>query len=493
MRKKIPSGLTIGLAALGLALLGAAVMKARRAGGLRRLFAAPDGQLPRAGLIDSLKVLLGVVTPTVAMGPIIRRPKVMRPAERLDFAGNAVKAMQKLRDDCGNGPLMIAVPFRHQAVLLDPAHVRRVLDETPEPFATASTEKQAALRHFEPKGALISHGHERTVRRRINEETLQHSDPIHSMSDRFLSIVDEEIHELLDRANPAGELRWSDFYAAWFRIVRRVAFGSEARDDEQITILMEKLRAAGNWAFFRPVRSDLRAELHGRIRHYLDKSEPGSLAALMSSRVKTSLSEPENQIPQWLFAFDPAGMATFRGLALLTSHSTYLERAHEEAESVQSHRPLLRATILESLRLWPTTPMILRQTTRETKWEHGIMPARTGILIYAPFFHRDETRIPFAHAFNPDLWIQDDPEVKGDAPRAWPFVPFSSGTGVCPGRNLVLLLTSNTLARILARREIQLQQPWRMQPGKLPGTLDHFTLRFLIGPEAQAVSAMATG
>jgi hypothetical protein len=34
-------------------------------------------------------------------------------------------------------------------VLLEPVHVRRVLDQSPEPFSTASDEKEAALSHFQ--------------------------------------------------------------------------------------------------------------------------------------------------------------------------------------------------------------------------------------------------------------------------------------------------------------------------------------------------------
>jgi hypothetical protein len=41
--------------------------------------------------------------------------------------------------------------------------------------------------------------------------------------------------------------------------------------------------------------------------------------------------EPSSQIAQWLFAFDPAGMTTFRTLALLACHRQFADRAREEA------------------------------------------------------------------------------------------------------------------------------------------------------------------
>jgi cytochrome P450 len=106
------------------------------------------------------------------------------------------------------------------------------------------------------------------------------------------------------------------------------------------------------------------------------------------------------------------------------------------------------------------------------------MPAHTSVLIYAPFFHRDETRLPYAHTFFPDVWLDDDPEVQGRPPREWPFVPFSGGSGVCPGRNVVLLLTSGVLAVLIDDHRIRMKDPHRLPPGHLPGTLDNYTLQF---------------
>lgn len=449
------------------------------------LGAPTEKTLPKAGILDSLKIGLGVVGPTLAMGPIIRRKTIMPFAEALDFSTAAVKTLRALRDKYGSGPLMLKMSFRYQAVVLDAADLRRVLDESPEPFATASSEKRAALAHFEPKMALVSHGPEREVRRRLNEDVLIPSSAVHPLAPRLLGIVDDEAQALLRTADAAGGLRWGEFLDAWFCIVRRVIFGDAARNDRRITDLMAKLRADANWAFMKPVRTDLRDELHRRIHQYLERAESGSLAALMAARSPSALSAPENQIPQWLFAFEAAAMATFRALALLATHPEELRRARAECAggraAAKPQRPFLRATMMESLRLWPTTPLILRQTTRATKWENGIMPAHAGILIYAPYFHRDETRLPFANAFSPDVWLEDDPEVKGTPPRAWPLVPFSAGPAVCPGRNLVLLLTSGLLAALLGGRDFRLQNSQRLTSGMLPGMLNPFTLRFEVG------------
>ncbi|KAK0340185.1 hypothetical protein LTR94_031558, partial [Friedmanniomyces endolithicus] len=140
----------------------------------RRTGATRHGGLATAGAIDTAALAVEVLAPTFAKGVIVRRPKMVALAERLGLDARAVRRMQKLRDKYGDGPLMLPLPIRKQAVLLAPEHVRRVLDESPEPFSAASSEKRAALSHFEPEGALISCGRERAERRRFNEEVLEH-------------------------------------------------------------------------------------------------------------------------------------------------------------------------------------------------------------------------------------------------------------------------------------------------------------------------------
>jgi cytochrome P450 len=437
-----------------------------------------ESTLPKASVRDTAGVTADVVVPTVSKGVIIRRPRVTRMADRMELDRRAVRRMQRLRDRYGDGPVMLRIPGQHRAVILTPDHVHRVLEQTPEPYATASTEKKAALSHFEPKMALISHGQERAVRRRYNEQVLGHDTPVHSLVESFLGIVDEEAERILALAEQSGTLTWEDFDAGWARLVRRVVFGEGAAEDEKLAGMMAELRRAANWAFLRPKRKGLRQAFFRRLNRHLERAEPASLAGVMARIPATPEAAPDHQVPQWLFAFDPAGMTTFRSLALISTHPDHAEAVREEiqlgAEPESHPLPRLRATLLESLRLWPTTPMVLRETTRETEWENGMMPKGTGVLIFAPFFHRDDTRLDFADRLAPELWLGEE-RTSSD----WPLIPFSGGPGICPGRHLVLLLTSAMLAALLRRRDVRLERPERMDDdGRLPATLDHFSLRF---------------
>src|SRR5699024_3018475 len=117
-------------------------------------------------------------------------------------------------------------------------------------------------------------------------------------------------------------------------------------------------------------------------------------------------TKPHHQIPQWMFAFDAGGWATFRALALIAAHPGAAQTAREEFGRAPD-LPHLRACVLESLRLWPTTPAILRDSTEATTWAGGTLPAGASVMIFAPFFHRDETRLRDAHRFAPQIWLRE--------------------------------------------------------------------------------------
>jgi cytochrome P450 len=250
--------------------------------------------------------------------------------------------------------------------------------------------------------------------------------------------------------------------------------------------MLARLRGDANWGFLRPRRRRLRDRFLTRLSKYVASAEPDSLASIVARIPAGSGADPIGQMPQWLFAFDAAGIATFRALALLSAYPQEAARAQDEIQfangAASSTLPFLRACVLESVRLWPTTPMILRQTTRSTSWEAGEIPENTGVLIFVPFFHRDETRLPFAHRFAPDQWLADD------AHNAWPLIPFSAGPAVCPGQQIVLLLTSLMLATILRDRELRLVPIGKLDARQpLPGTLNNFSLRFTVHDRAAAV------
>jgi hypothetical protein len=431
-----------------------------------------------ASAVDTLAVLADVAAPTLAKGIIIRRPKIVSIAERLNLTGRAVARLQVLRRKYGTGPIVLGIPAVHQAIILDPEDVARVLEGAPEPFSPASKLKKTALAHFEPNVSLISNSPERGQRRRFNEAVLEHECRVHSLSGSFMRIIDEEVADLLGTIS--NELTWDAFFRSWYRIVRRVVLGDTARNDDELTDMLGKLRTAANWAFLRPRYRKLNRQFHRRVDRYLARAEESSLAGTVGPQHLRPGTDASSQFAHYLFAFDPGGMATYRTLALLCAHPEQERRVREEITTgtIVGRKDLAftRSCFLECLRLYPTTPAILRETTEDVEWKGGgTLPKGTQLVIFTPFFHRDDENDPDAHRFTPERWLNKAPTSR------LPLVPFSAGPGVCPAGHLVPMVGSATIAAILANRKLVLRQGGRVSPETpLPTTLDHYSMAFAV-------------
>jgi cytochrome P450 len=422
---------------------------------------------------------LRVVLPVWLQGVLLRRARALALAARFDLDRKAVRFLQWLRRRHGDGPLAMRKPGRPQLVLLSGADVQTVLQRAPEPFTPASEAKRAALTHFEPHVSLISRGGPREDRRRLHDEALQSGRPVHDLAPQFAAVVRDEAARLLSGLREGDELTWPTFVPAWYSAVRRMVLGERARNDHDLTDMLARLRGNANWVYLLPVRKRLRARYYARLNAHLSRAEPGSLAAMIARHgAAASGDAAADQVTQWLFAFEAGGIAVFRGLALLLTHAEQARRAGTEIEAWRNGEfdlPFLRAAFVETLRLWPTTPAILREAGEDTALNGVNLRRGTGIIIYAPFFHRDNERLANADRFDPSQWLYKDPA------EAVPFVPFSAGPAACPGRHLVSLIGGAWLAALLDGGRLELVHPADLRPdAPLPGTFDYFSIRFRV-------------
>lgn len=407
-----------------------------------------------ASAADTARLLSTVLLPTIAGGVIKRRPLLMGLVGLLGGDERAVREIARLRDRYGDGPLSLRVPGREIAVVLSPSDVGAVLDATPDPFTPASTDKIGALKHFQPHAVLITRDKRaRAERRAANEQALETGRRLHHLAAPIHRVITEEAATLTGRT-----LDWDTFDTTWQRVVRRIVLGAAARDDKRLTELLDRLRRTANWAWLVPRRDRLRSEFTERLRVHVERGEHGTIAAGFPRDV-----DPVGQVPHWLFAFDAAGMAIMRTLAVLATHPDAAARAETGTEA-PAQLPFLRACVLDTLRLWPTTPALLRETTAPVLG----LPEGTTLFMFAPYFHR-----AVSDRFEPDLWLD------GRARSQPALVPFSDGPGQCPGRNLVLYTTSTMLAAMRAHRDHELTADHGLREHEhLPATLDNFHLEF---------------
>ncbi|VUC20276.1 unnamed protein product [Clonostachys rosea] len=212
-----------------------------------------------------------------------------------------------------------------------------------------------------------------------------------------------------------------------------------------------------------------------RLRRYL-KGE--KLDDFFSCMMEDKTGEPNNlewgeivsEISALLNAgFDTTGIAMTHHLDLLLKHPQHLETLRKELDGVlEPHEviapydkvkdlPFLRAVIDESLRVIPPTSAGLpRRTPKEGasilgEWIPG--DTSVNMTIYAA--HRDPEIFPVPEVFNPHRWMDPD-----DRRRMEPnFIPFSTGSRGCLGRNISYLEQIMLLASLVHRYEFALPSP----------------------------------
>ena len=430
---------------------------------------------PRLTGPHALATLIDLGGVSVAAGVIARRRPVVGLLERLQADRRTLTRMRALRRQFGSGPVELAIPGRRVMVILDPADVGTVLDRTPSPFHPASWEKRRALDKFQPHGVLISRGPARRVRRELNEAALDTDAPMHHLAPAFAGVIAEEMSLFSDDALRSGGFTSADFTRAWWRLVRRLVLGDGARDDDNITDLLWRLRRSGNWSFLGLPHTRLREKFFDRLNDYADAAPPDTLLGALTRLPAHGTTDPIGQVPHWLFAFDAAGMAVVRAAAVLASRPEALRRCETAAPDSLELRPYLRGCVMESVRLWPTTPALLRELTEDTALgtTGAVFRSGSSVLIAEPAFHRDTELLPFADDFVPDIWLD------GRAERYPQLVPFSAGPAACPGRNIVLFTTSTALAALFSTTDLRSDRAQTLAvKTPLPMTLNQFGLTF---------------
>src|SRR4051794_32348728 len=416
-----------------------------------------SGGLPAALVPESLRILLVGVLPSVARGLFSPRRRAMKWLTALNTDRRAVEALSAVRaKHPGQGVRLLGGRI---VVVWGEDALREVLDGSAVLYGSDAGAKAKGMSHFQPDALTLSRGEEWRDRRAFNEHVLGTSERVHPFGQRFLAVVDDEVARLrLD-----GTLEWSDFEGLFDHITLRVIFGDGARDDQELTGLLGKLMGEAN-RLVGLKRSDDYHELYGQLERRLRSPEPGSLIARLGDAPQSDRTRVAHQVPHWMFAMrDTLGANTYRGLAAIVADPEVERRAREDEQ-------FLEGCLEEAMRLWPTTPLLARETTRDTTITGEPVPEGTPVMILNTANHRDPDRVSDADRLVPERWA--------NGKRDYRFNHLSNGTQDCPGGPMVLLLGKAVLARMLERYELRLEEP-RLEPGEpLPHMLDFFSIRF---------------
>jgi cytochrome P450 len=429
-----------------------------------------DG-LPSAALPEAVAILLTGVVPALVRGLFSPRRSAMKLLTSVDADGRAVRVLAKVRrKHDGQGVKLLGGRL---IVLWGEGAIKEVLDGSADAYAGDSGAKAKGMSHFQPDALTLSRGEEWRDRRNFNEAVLATPERRHPFAGRFLAVVAGEI----ERLGISETLTWADWERLFDRVTLRVVFGDGARDDHELTARLEQLMGEAN-RLVALKRSDDYFELYGRLERYLLEPGAESLVAQIADAPQTDRTRIVQQIPHWIFAMrDTLGANAYRGLAAIVADPQVRDRVLDELDGVDLADPAavdglgyLEGCLQEAMRLWPTTPLLARETTREVKLAGESVEAGTQVMLLNAFNHRDPDHVEGADRLKPERW--------NDRGRDYRFNHLSNGAQDCPGGPLVLLLGKAVMGRILERYALTLESPELSVGEPLPHMIDFFAARF---------------
>ncbi|CAN1303640.1 Cytochrome P450 93A3 [Linum perenne] len=154
---------------------------------------------------------------------------------------------------------------------------------------------------------------------------------------------------------------------------------------------------------------------------------------------------------------DTSAITTEWALAELINHLDILTKLQQEIDSVVGksrmvqeldipNLPYLQAVVKETLRLHPTGPLIVRESTEDCEIQGYNISARTRLFVNVWAIGRDPNHWEEPLEFRPERFIDgkgSHVEVRG---QHFEMLPFGSGKRGCPGTTLALHMVQTTLA-----------------------------------------------
>jgi cytochrome P450 len=431
--------------------------------------------IPKASLGESLRFVSAALVPSLARGLFSPRRGVMKALTKANADRRAARVLAGIRRKRGGEGVQLL--GGRIVTLWGPDAIREVLDRSATEYASDSGAKGKGMSHFQPDALTLSRKREWRDRRAFNEAVLATSEAVHPDAARFTSVVADEVLRLPGDSS----LEWKHWEELFDKLTLRVIFGDHARDHQRLTELLEGLMGEAN-RLVGLKTTDEYHEFYGLLERELRDPEPGSLLARFAEAPQTDDTRVAHQIPHWMFAMrDTLGANAYRALALVVADPSLCERAREELSgagdlgdpSAVDGLRFLGGCLQEAMRLWPTTPLLARETMCPVTLAGTSLDEGTQIMIVNTFNHRDADAIPDANRARPERWMNG-------AERDPRFNHLSGGSQYCPGVPLVLLLGKAVLARMLERFSLELRAPALRASGDLPHMLDFYDIRFAV-------------
>ncbi len=229
---------------------------------------------------------------------------------------------------------------------------------------------------------------------------------------------------------------------------RRRFLASKARLDATITRLIAERRAGGTDT----------GDLLSMLLHATDTEGDGGGMSDQQLR--------DEALTLFLAGHETTANALTWTWLLLARHPAAERALHAEIDAVLGDRmptmddmaqlPVTRATIAESMRLYPPAYIIGRRAIESHTVREYTLPPRTIFLLPTFLVHRDPRWWPEPDAFTPERWL--DAEATAARPKL-AYVPFGAGTRICVGEQFAWMEGMLVLATLARRWRVRVDGP----------------------------------
>ena len=338
-------------------------------------------------------------------------------------------------------------------------------------------------------GLLTSSDHESWLRNRRMMQPIFHRQSIAGLFDKMVACSEDMVRHLADhyRAGDVFDLH-KEMMRVTLDIVSQCMFSADVMDDldrlgphavdiavnHAFQRLQNPFSLPAHWPTpsnrrFRGVMKAIDDLMYGLIAERRTGGEPKHdlLDMLLEARdAETGQGMSDTELRDEIITMFAAGHETTAITLtwtwyLLSQHPEILRKVQMEVDSALDGRPPTLADLPrmpytlqvfeESMRLYPSAPIIPRLTGCETLLGGYHLPARSRVLVNLFNVHRHPRFWTDPERFNPDRFA---PENK-KAVHRFAYIPFGAGPHQCIGKHFALLEAHLLLALLAQRYEFR--------------------------------------
>ncbi|XP_070169370.1 cytochrome P450 4C1-like [Polyergus mexicanus] len=160
---------------------------------------------------------------------------------------------------------------------------------------------------------------------------------------------------------------------------------------------------------------------------------------------------------------DTTPVAITWALFLLGNNLDHQEKVHEELEEVfkdsktpasvkeLSQLKYLERIIKETLRFYPSVPMVSRKLVEDVKIDDYTLPKGATVVLQIVLTHLNPEVWPDPKKFDPDRFLPDNSKHR----NPYAYIPFSAGPRNCIGQRFALLEEKTILTAILRKWRVK--------------------------------------